>query len=120
LSKGSAAAPASGPELAAAAAPEPASRAAAQQRRRDSAEQRKALAPLRSRLTRCEKRLHELASQALALDAQLADPAIYAVSERKRQLELTAQRARIAQENESVESEWLEISEELERAQAAG
>jgi ATP-binding cassette subfamily F protein 3 len=120
LARGSSAAPASGPAIAAPAAPEPASRAAAQQRRRDSAEQRKALAPLRSRLTRCEKRMQELATQARDLDTQLADPALYAASERKRQLELTAQRARIAQENESVESEWLELSEELERAQAAG
>jgi ATP-binding cassette subfamily F protein 3 len=120
LSKGSTAAPARGPEIAVAQAPEPASRAAAQQRRRDSAEQRKALAPLRSRLTRCEKRMQELATQAQALDAQLADPALYAASERKRQMELTAQRARIAQENESVESEWLELSDELDRAQAEG
>jgi ATP-binding cassette subfamily F protein 3 len=92
---------------------------ASQQRRRDSAEQRKALAPLRSRLTRCEKRMQELAAQAQTLDTQLADPALYAASERKRQLDLTAQRARVAQETESVESEWLEVSEELERAQSA-
>ena len=99
---------------------EAAQKAAPQQRRRDSAEARKALAPLRSRLTRCEKRMQELATQAQQLDVQLADPGLYAASERKRQLELTAQRARIAQETEGVESEWLEVSEELERAQAAG
>jgi ATP-binding cassette subfamily F protein 3 len=97
-----------------------AQKAAPQQRRRDNAEARKALAPLRSRLARCEKRMQELATQAQQLDVQLADPGLYAVSERKRQLDLTAQRARIAQETEGVESEWLEISEELERAQAAG
>ena len=62
----------------------------------------------------------ELATQAQALDSQLADPGLYAASERQRQLELTAQRARIAQETQGVESEWLEISEELERAQTAG
>jgi ATP-binding cassette, subfamily F, member 3 len=100
-------------------ATEPASKAAAQQRRRDSAEQRKAMAPLRARQTRCEKRLQELATQAQALDAQLADPALYAASERSRQMDLTAQRARVAQETESVESEWLEVSDELERAQSA-
>jgi ATP-binding cassette, subfamily F, member 3 len=92
---------------------------AAQQRRRDGAEQRKALAPLRSRLTRCEKRLQELALQAQQLDTQLADPALYAVSERARQLDLTAQRARVAQETDSVESEWLELSETLQVAQAS-
>ncbi|MEO6185462.1 MAG: ATP-binding cassette domain-containing protein [Steroidobacteraceae bacterium] len=113
LSKSSANAPAS------VAAAEAAQKAPPQQRRRDSAEARKALAPLRSRLTRCEKRMHELAAQGQLLDVQLADPGLYAASERKRQLELTAQRARIAQETEGVESEWLEVSEELERAQAA-
>jgi ATP-binding cassette subfamily F protein 3 len=101
------------------AAPESAQRVTAQQRRRDGAEQRKALAPLRSRLARCEKRLQELAAEAAALDVQLADPALYAASERKRQLDLTAQRARIAQETEGVETQWLEVSDELERTQAA-
>jgi ATP-binding cassette, subfamily F, member 3 len=90
-------------------------RVSAEQRRRDSAEARKALAPLRSRLTRCEKRLQDLTTQAQALDVQLADPALYAAAERQRQLDLTTQRARVAQEIEQVETEWLEVSEELER-----
>ncbi len=117
LARGGAAANAS---AAAPAAAESAPRASAQQKRRDSAEQRKALAPLRSRQARCEKRLQELAAEAAALDAQLADPSLYAASARSRQMELTARRARVAQETESVEMEWLEVSDELERAQAAG
>jgi ATP-binding cassette subfamily F protein 3 len=108
----------SAPPQRSAAAPEPASRTA-QQRRRDGAEQRKALAPLRARQARCEKRLQELSAEAATLDSQLADPALYTASERKRQLELTAQRARVAQETEGVEAQWLEVSDELERAQAA-
>jgi ATP-binding cassette, subfamily F, member 3 len=98
---------------------DPAARITAQQRRREGAEQRKALAPLRARQARCEKRLQELATEAARLDAQLADPAIYSPAERKRQLDVTAQRARVAQETEGVEAEWLEVSDELERAQAA-
>jgi ATP-binding cassette, subfamily F, member 3 len=101
------------------AAAEAATRVTAQQRRREGAEQRKALAPLRSRQTRCEKRLLELAAEAASLDGQLADPALYAASERRRQAELTTQRARVAQEIESVETEWLQVSDELERAQNA-
>jgi ATP-binding cassette subfamily F protein 3 len=103
---------------AAASAPPPRSRESAEQRRRDSAEQRKALAPLRSRLARVEKRMQELATEAGALDTQLADPALYEPAARDRQRELTMQRARIAQETEQVEAEWLELSEELERASA--
>jgi ATP-binding cassette, subfamily F, member 3 len=102
------------------AAADSAGRVTAQQRRREGAEQRKALAPLRSRQTRCEKRLQELAAEAVVLDGQLADPALYAASERRRQAELITQRARIAQEIESVETEWLQVSDELERAQNAG
>ncbi|MEO6079742.1 MAG: ATP-binding cassette domain-containing protein [Steroidobacteraceae bacterium] len=106
--------PAAGPVIAGTAM-EPAPKAAARQRRRDSAEQRRALAPLRARQARCDKRLQELATLALALDAQLADPALYAAGEHKRQLELTAQRARVAQETQDMESQWLEVSDELER-----
>jgi len=78
------------------------------------------LAPLRSRLARCDKRLQELASQAKSLDEQLADPSLYGAGAKARQQELTTQRARVAHETDQVEGEWLEVSEELERAQAAG
>jgi ATP-binding cassette subfamily F protein 3 len=107
-----------GKDSTAPAPPAPGSRESAQQRRRESAEQRRALAPLRSRLARLEKRLAELAAEAAELDAQLADPALYAPGARTRQMELTAQRARVAQETGQVEAEWLEFSEELERAAA--
>jgi hypothetical protein len=50
------------------------------------------------------------------LDAQLADPALYAASERQRQMDLQSDRARVAQETGEVEAEWLQVSEELERA----
>ena len=71
---------------------------------------------LRSRLARVEKRMGELAQLAKDLDVQLSDPALYAASARQRQMDLTSQRARVAQETEAVEAEWLEISEALEQA----
>jgi ATP-binding cassette subfamily F protein 3 len=80
------------------------------------AAERRNLSPLRSRLARVEKRMGELAQMAKDLDAQLSDPALYGAAERARQMDLTAQRARVAQETGEVETEWLEISEELERA----
>jgi ATP-binding cassette subfamily F protein 3 len=80
------------------------------------AAERRNLSPLRSRLARVEKRMGELAQLAKDLDAQLSDPALYGAAERGRQMDLTAQRARVAQETGEVETEWLEISEELERA----
>jgi len=104
----------------AATAAAPTARATAQQRRRDGAEQRKALAPLRARQAQCEKRLQQLTAESAALDVRFADPALYAASAREQQLELAAQRARLAQETDSVETEWLTVTEELERALAAG
>ena len=99
--------------------PPAAQRESAQQRRREGAEQRKALAPLRSRLARCDKQLLELAAQAKELDVLLADPELYVAAARARQHELVTQRARVAQQTEQVEGEWLEISEQIERAESA-
>jgi ATP-binding cassette subfamily F protein 3 len=78
--------------------------------------ERRNLSPLRSRLARCEKRMGELAVQAKELDTQLADPALYEAGQHARQKDLAAQRARVAQETEVVEAEWLELSEEIESA----
>jgi ATP-binding cassette, subfamily F, member 3 len=108
-----------GPAKPGPAKPASASKPDAQQRRRDMAGQRQALAPLRSRLARCEKRLTELATAATQLDAELAAPDTYTPGQAKRLQELMAQRARVAQETEAVETEWLQLTEEVEQAQAA-
>ena len=81
-----------------------------------SAPQRRNLSPLKSRLARVEKRMGELATLAAELDAKLADPKLYEPSQRAQQMDLTAARARVAQETGEVEAEWLQISEELESA----
>jgi ATP-binding cassette, subfamily F, member 3 len=94
----------------------PQNREATQQKRRDEAERRKQLAPLRSRLSRCEKRMQELAAQTTKLDTELASVEIYASGNATRLREVTAQRARLALENEQVESEWLELSEQIDLA----
>ncbi len=87
-------------------------------RARSPPKERKNLSPLRSRLARCEKRMTELASAAQELDAQLTDPALYESNQRERQMELHAQRARIAQETEQVETEWLESANRSNRPAA--
>jgi ATP-binding cassette, subfamily F, member 3 len=99
--------------------PKGAAREDSKQRRRDDAEKRKALAPLRARIARCEKRLQELSSEAAKLDGELALPDIYEAAQKKRLQDLTTQRARVTQETEQVESQWLELSEELEQLQSA-
>jgi ATP-binding cassette, subfamily F, member 3 len=109
-------APAQAPAAPKAAVAKPAPKADAQQRRRETADQRQATAPLRSRLARCEKRLTELSVEARRLDAELAEPGTYTPGQTRHLQELTAQRARVAQETESVETEWLQLTDELERA----
>jgi len=100
-------------------ASKPATKADAQQRRRETADQRQATAPLRSRLARCEKRLSELSVEAKRLDAELAAPGTYTPGQARHLQDLTVQRARVAQETESVETEWLQLTDELERAASA-
>ena len=92
----------------------PATKSAAKPAAKPTTERRNPSA-LRSRLARVEKRMAELAQLAVDLDTQLSDPALYELAQRARQMDLTAQRARLAQETEEVETEWLQISEELER-----
>ena len=86
------------------------------QRKREDAERRARLAPLRSKIEKSEKRLTQLATQAAELEAQLADPAIYAEAQKKTLLALTARRAAIGKETEEVEAAWMAASEELEQA----
>jgi ATP-binding cassette subfamily F protein 3 len=76
----------------------------------------KSLSGLRSRLARCEKRMQGLSVESTQLDAELAAPTLYEAGQRKRLEELTTQRARLAQETEQIETEWLELSEQLQAA----
>ena len=112
----SASATASTPTAAEAQATAPLTAEDRKQRKRDDAERRARLAPLRSKIEKSEKRLTQLATQAAALEAQLADPAIYAEAQKKTLLELTARRAATAKETEEVEAAWMAASEELEQA----
>jgi ATP-binding cassette subfamily F protein 3 len=61
--------------------------------------------------------MEKLAQQIAALDAQLADAALYAESQKKKLLEVTAQRAQLGRENDAAEAGWLEASEALEQAE---
>ena len=63
--------------------------------------------------------MQELADAASGLDARLADPALYAAGRSGEARELTAERARVAQQTSEVETEWLELSEQLESATRA-
>jgi ATP-binding cassette subfamily F protein 3 len=81
--------------------------------RRERAEARAALAPLRRRAKDAETRLAKLTAERTAIEARLADPALYAPG---RASEITAANARlaaIARETEAAEAAWLEAEEAL-------
>lgn len=95
----------------------PAARADAVTRRddrRERAEARAAVAPLRQRARNAEAKIARLREEKLALEARLADPAIYAPG---RIAEVTAANSRlaaIAREAATAEDEWLEAEAALE------
>jgi ATP-binding cassette subfamily F protein 3 len=87
------------------------------QRKRDEAARRAQTAPLRAAVQNWERKMEKLAQQIAVLDAQLADAALYAESQKKKLLEVTAQRAQLGRENDAAEAGWLEASEALEQAE---
>ena len=87
------------------------------QRKREEAERRAKLAPLKAKVDDCERRLAKLATEAAQLDERLADAGLYAEGVKKQLLEVTAQRAKVTRETETIEAQWLAASEALEQAE---
>jgi hypothetical protein len=61
--------------------------------------------------------LAKLATEAAQLDERLADAGLYAEGAKKQLLEVTAQRAKVTRETETIEAQWLAASEALEQAE---
>ncbi len=74
--------------------------------------------PLKRRLDAAETTLARLTRDLEALDAELADPAIY-VSNPTRAADLTRRREAAQAKVDAAESEWLTLSEQYEHAVAA-
>jgi ATP-binding cassette, subfamily F, member 3 len=68
--------------------------------------------PIESRLKRLEEQMAKLNAKKVALEGQLADPAVY--QDGARLQPLLADQAYLAKELEALESEWLEKQAELE------
>jgi ATP-binding cassette subfamily F protein 3 len=86
--------------------------------RREAAERRETLAPLRKKIADCERLLERLRKDIQALDAQLAVPALYS-DEPQRAAEMAKERAERVHAFARAESDWLDLSEELETAESA-
>ena len=84
--------------------------------RQDAAAKRHALAPLKKRMTDLERALEKLHAQQEQIDAALADPDLYTRDPQKAAA-LNKQRTDLAQDINNAEHDWLEASEEYEKAQ---
>ena len=84
--------------------------------RQEKAKQREKVKPLRDRLNRVEKEIDKAAEVKQRLDQELANPEIYNEANRDQLRELLFDQARNAQLHQELESQWLEASELLERA----
>jgi ATP-binding cassette, subfamily F, member 3 len=103
-----------GSEAAAPATPSAASDAGgSRERRRSAAEQRERERPLRNRLKQVETAMAKLEGELAAIEARLADPALYAGGGREA-AELTQQQGRLRAQHAALEAEWLSLYEQLE------
>jgi ATP-binding cassette, subfamily F, member 3 len=84
--------------------------------RRARAEARQAVAPLRRVAKEAEARIVKLNAERKALEAKLADPAMYAAGRGGDVTAANTRMAAIARELAAAETEWLEAEEALERA----
>jgi len=87
------------------------------QQRQEQAQRRQRLKPLHDKVREVEKKLAVNRSRLVELEALLADESIYTDQSRKDEVQqLVRDQATARSAIESLEWEWLEVSEELERA----
>jgi len=100
----------------------PLSEAERRSQRKREADSRNALAqqrkPLESRLKRIDDQLAKLSSRKQAVDAALADPQAYEESRKDALRKLVDDQAYLAKEIASLEAEWLEQQDALEKLAA--
>jgi ATP-binding cassette subfamily F protein 3 len=85
-------------------------RQGAEQRQRQSAARK----PLEARLKRLDEQMAKLNAKKTALDAQLADPALYGEERKEAIKTLVLDQAYVARELAELEAEWLALQEQLE------
>ena len=113
LAQRHAARPVDTPRLVSAAKPEP-----RRDRRRRLARQRNRAAPLKREIDVLERRLAALSDERESIESLLAGGAIYDADERTRLQALLVRRSKLDAEITSIESAWLEKSEQLDAIRA--
>ena len=91
-----------------------------QKRKEAEARQRQSAArkPIESRIKRLEEKMAKLNAQKSAIDARLADRAIYSEAQKDALKTLILDQAYVARELAQLEAEWLEQQQKLEQATA--
>jgi ATP-binding cassette subfamily F protein 3 len=108
------------PEAKPAVTPPPAPDRRGQKRKEAEERQRQSAArkPIESRIKRLEEKMAKLDAQKSAIDARLADPAIYGEAQKDALKTLILDQAYVARELAQLETEWLEQQQRLEQATA--
>jgi ATP-binding cassette subfamily F protein 3 len=86
------------------------------QLRQSSAEKRKLLKPLQNKLKKLEKQMQELSSSKESLEEKLADNDIYSEGNKDALKKLLQEQGQVDSSLQQAETDWLEVSEELENA----
>ncbi len=88
------------------------------EQRQQDALRRKQLQPLNNKLKKLEKALDELGNKKEDLEKQLANPDIYAEDQKDHLKKVLFDKSKIDKELDDIESQWMEVTEELELASA--
>jgi ATP-binding cassette subfamily F protein 3 len=86
------------------------------QTRQANAEKRRQLQPLRNLVSKLEKKIAELEQSKTQIDTQLAQPDIYSDENKSRLTQLLKEQAKVRQELEQAEEQWMGAAQELEQA----
>ena len=89
------------------------------QRKREEAERRNRLSPLRADVARCEARIAELEHRRQEIEAELANPNLYAEQAKQRLQELLKTQTQLRRDLQAAEEAWLAASERLDAELAA-
>ena len=88
--------------------------AARKDARRREAERREATRPLQNRIKKLDAELEKLAAQLAELEQRLGDAALYEAAQKAQLAELLQRQGELRKRQETAETEWLELQEQLE------
>lgn len=86
--------------------------------RQQAAAQRQQLAPLKKSITKIEKRIATLETQKDEVHEQLSDTEIYSEENKDKLQQLLLDQGKVNDALEALETEWMELQEELDQAEA--